>query len=149
MYNHYISFVNKYFFNTVSVVESFHIIKLINDKINNYCNKILYEFKKRDETEHKQLEAEKGREQLDKVTEKWNSKYPNSMKSWHNNWDVLSPIFKFSAEVRKIIYTTNAIESLNSTYKKLNRQRTVFSPFSFAVNLPPLSKIAMSSFLAV
>lgn len=68
----------------------------------------------------------KGKEQLDRVTEKWNSKYPNSMKSWYNNWDVLSPIFKFSSEVRKIIYTTNTIESLNSTYKKLNRQRTVF-----------------------
>ena len=38
----------------------------------------------------------------------------------------LTPIFKFSADVRKVIYTTNAIESLNSTYKKLNRQRTVF-----------------------
>lgn len=68
----------------------------------------------------------KGKEQLDKVTEKWNSKYLNSMKSWHNNWDVLSPIFKFSSDVMKILYTTNAIESLNSTYKKLNRQRTVF-----------------------
>ena len=36
------------------------------------------------------------------------------------------PIFKFSATVRKVIYTTNAIESLNSTYRKLNRQRSVF-----------------------
>ena len=48
------------------------------------------------------------------------------MKSWDQNWDVLTPIFKFSTDVRKVIYTTNAIESLNSTYKKLNRQRTVF-----------------------
>ncbi len=48
------------------------------------------------------------------------------MKSWHKNWDVISPIFKFSSEVRKVIYTTNAIESLNSTYRKLNRQRSVF-----------------------
>ena len=48
------------------------------------------------------------------------------MKSWETNWDVLSPIFKFSTDVRKVIYTTNAIESLNSTYKKLNRQKTVF-----------------------
>lgn len=37
-----------------------------------------------------------------------------------------TPIFKFSAAVRKVIYTTNAIESLNSTYRKLNRQRSVF-----------------------
>ncbi len=68
----------------------------------------------------------KGKEQLEIVTNKWDSKYPNSMKSWHNNWDVLSPIFKFSSDLRKIIYTTKTIESLNSTYKKLNRQRTVF-----------------------
>ena len=57
---------------------------------------------------------------LDKVTEKWEEKYPNLMSSWYQNWDVLTPIFKFSLEVRKVIYTTNAIESLNSTYKKLN-----------------------------
>ncbi len=67
-----------------------------------------------------------GKEQLDATSEKWNSKYPNAMKSWYVNWDVLSPIYKFSTEVRKVIYTTNAIESLNSTYKKLNRQRSVF-----------------------
>ena len=48
------------------------------------------------------------------------------MISWYQNWDVLTLIFKFSLEVRKVIYTTNAIESLNSTYKKLNRQRTVY-----------------------
>ena len=48
------------------------------------------------------------------------------MKSWKQNWDAISTIFKFSAEVRKVIYTTNAIESLNTTYRKLNRQRSVF-----------------------
>ena len=63
---------------------------------------------------------------LDRVTEKWTPKYPNSMKRWKDNWDAVSPIFKFSTTVRKVIYTTNAIESLNSTYRKLNRQRSVF-----------------------
>ena len=63
---------------------------------------------------------------LDHVTEKWTPKYPNSMKRWKDNWDAISPIFKFSATIRKVIYTTNAIESLNSTYRKLNRQRSVF-----------------------
>ena len=43
-----------------------------------------------------------------------------------DNWDAISPIFKFSADVRKVIYITNAIESLNSTCHKLNRQRSVF-----------------------
>ena len=45
---------------------------------------------------------------------------------WYDNWDAICPIFKFSAEVRSVIYTTNAIESLNATYRKLNRQRSVF-----------------------
>ena len=65
-------------------------------------------------------------EELERVTEKWSEKYPNAMKSWHQNWDVITPIFKFSSAVRKVIYTTNAIESLNATYRKLNRQRSVF-----------------------
>lgn len=63
---------------------------------------------------------------LEKVTEKWEKIYPNSMKSWSKNWDAISPIFKFSMEVRKVIYTTNAIESLNSVYRRLNSQRSVF-----------------------
>ena len=67
-----------------------------------------------------------GYEELEKVKSKWEQIYPNVMKSWEVNWDVLSPIFKFSKDVRKVIYTTNAIESLNSTYKKLNSQRSVF-----------------------
>lgn len=44
-------------------------------------------------TEEKALEA------LGRVTEKWSEKYPNSMKSWKQNWDAISPIFKFSADV--------------------------------------------------
>lgn len=62
----------------------------------------------------------------DEATEKWNKFYPNAMPSWHRNWDAIAPIFKFSLEVRKVIYTTNAIESLNSSYRRLNRQRSVF-----------------------
>jgi putative transposase len=65
-------------------------------------------------------------ERMLEVTEKWDAYYPNAMKSWSVNWDVISPIFKFSSDVRKVIYTTNAIESLNSTYRRLNRGRSVF-----------------------
>lgn len=71
-------------------------------------------------------DEEKARLALDRVTEKWTAKYPNFMKRWYDNWDAITPIFKFSPDVRKVIYTTNAIESLNSSYRKLNRQRSVF-----------------------
>jgi transposase-like protein len=69
---------------------------------------------------------QKAIEARERVTEKWKDKYPRAMRSWETNWDAISPIFKFSADVRSVIYTTNAIESLNSTYRKLNRQRSVF-----------------------
>lgn len=71
-------------------------------------------------------DEETGYENMLRVKEKWDKKYPNAMKRWKENWDVVSPMFKFSADVRKIMYTTNAIESLNSAYRRLNRQRSVF-----------------------
>lgn len=71
-------------------------------------------------------DEKKALDALEHVIEKWTSKYPNSMKRWSDNWDAISPIFKFSSQVRTVIYTTNAIESLNATYRKLNRQRSVF-----------------------
>ena len=72
------------------------------------------------------VSEEEAQKQLKRVSEKWEKDYPNAMKSWYTNWDVISPIFKFSAQVRKVIYTTNAIESLNSGYRRLNKQRSVF-----------------------
>lgn len=69
---------------------------------------------------------EQALETLKEATEKWQSRYPNAMKTWQVNWDVVTPLFKFSKDVRSAIYTTNAIESLNSTFKRLNRQRSVF-----------------------
>jgi transposase-like protein len=60
------------------------------------------------------------------VKERWDKLYPNAMKRWVDNWDVVCPIFKFSEVVRKALYTTNAIESLNSQYRRINAARPVF-----------------------
>jgi putative transposase len=67
-----------------------------------------------------------GYDQMLDVSEKWDKKYPSAMKSWKSNWDVICPFFKYSQELRKIMYTTNAIESLNSGYRRLNKSRAVF-----------------------
>lgn len=72
------------------------------------------------------MNSEKGIAALERVTKKWTPKYQNFIKRWKDNQDAISPIFKFSVAVRKVTYMTNAIESLNSTYRKLNRQRIVF-----------------------
>ena len=69
---------------------------------------------------------ESGYERMQAVAKKWPARYPNAMKRWEENWDVISPMFKFSADVRKVMYTTNAIESLNSALRRLNSQRSVF-----------------------
>lgn len=60
------------------------------------------------------------------VQEKWDKIYPGAMQRWEENWSAIAPMFKFSQDVRKVIYTTNAIESLNSSYRRLNRQHNVF-----------------------
>ncbi len=69
---------------------------------------------------------ELGYQELIKLDEKWSHKYPTAIKSWVDNWDKLNTFFKFPPELRKIMYTTNAIESLNSRYKAINRKRVVF-----------------------
>ena len=51
---------------------------------------------------------EQGRMNRDRVSEKWSEKYPNAMKRWERDWDVITPIFKFSADVRTMIYTTSS-----------------------------------------
>jgi putative transposase len=71
-------------------------------------------------------DEEQGYARMQAVTQVWEKKYPGCMRRWADNWDVISPMFKFSAVVRKVIYTTNAIESLNSGYRRLNRARSVF-----------------------
>ena len=65
------------------------------------------------------ISEDEGQKARERIVEKMLRKYPASMKRWIENRDVVVPIFKFSQDVRKIIYTTNAIESLNSRYRKL------------------------------
>ncbi len=64
--------------------------------------------------------------QLDTLEEKWGNKYPFAIKSWYDNWDVLSPFFKFPADVRRIMYTTNIIESLHRQFRKVTKAKSIF-----------------------
>jgi len=67
-----------------------------------------------------------GYEQLQKVKEKWKDKYPTALRSWEGNWDSICPFFGYSEPTRKIMYTTNAIESLNRSYRKYTKTKSVF-----------------------
>lgn len=59
--------------------------------------------------------------------ERWDDKYPQISRSWLNHWENLNTFFDYPADIRKAIYTTNAIESLNSVVRKAVKQRKVFS----------------------
>ena len=59
--------------------------------------------------------------------EKWKSTYPSCVKSWEQNWDILSTFFAYPAEVRRIIYTTNIIEGLNRQFRKITKNKPSFT----------------------
>ena len=67
-----------------------------------------------------------GYEQLQKVKDKWKDKYLSAFKIWEENWDAICPFFQFSDKIRKIMYTTNTIESLNRQFRKYTKTKSVF-----------------------
>ena len=71
-------------------------------------------------TEEQALDA------LTALEQKWDGRYPMIAKSWRNNWTRLSPFFAYPAEIRRAIYTTNAIESLNNSLRKVTKNRGAF-----------------------
>lgn len=67
-----------------------------------------------------------GRAELEKVSQKWMKKYPLAIKSWETNWAELSPFFQFTPEIRRIMYTTNGIESYNHSLRKMTKTKALF-----------------------
>jgi len=72
---------------------------------------------------------------LDRFSEKWDKKYSMISRSWRNRWNEVIPFMKFSPEIRKAIYTTNAIESLNYTLQKNLKTRLSFPNNEAAMKL--------------
>ena len=58
--------------------------------------------------------------------EKWGKKYPMCVSSWKNNWAELSTYFKYPEGIRKLIYTTNAMENFNRQLRKVTKNKTIF-----------------------
>lgn len=66
-------------------------------------------------------------DELIKLEEKWGAKYPVVMQSWKNNWEHLSQYFKYTAPIRKIIYTTNAVEGYHRQVRKVTKTKGAFT----------------------
>ncbi len=63
-----------------------------------------------------------------RLEEKWGEKYPMVLKSWQNNWDNLTTYFKYSSDVRRLIYTTNPIEGFHRMVRKYTKTKGAFRP---------------------
>jgi putative transposase len=63
---------------------------------------------------------------LEVFAEKWDALYPSISKSWRVHWARVIPLFAFPEDIRKVIYTTNAIESVNMTLRKVTRNHRIF-----------------------
>lgn len=64
--------------------------------------------------------------ELERFAEKWDATYPQISKSWRSHWPNLITLFEYPPDIRRVIYTTNAIESLNSVIRKATKQRKLF-----------------------
>jgi transposase-like protein len=84
------------------------------------------EFARDLKTIYRAVDEKMGYENLQELKNKWGDKYPVSLKSWEENWHVLSSFFQFSQPIRKIMYTTNTIESLNRQYRKYTKTKSIF-----------------------
>lgn len=75
---------------------------------------------------YKAPSEESALKELDKLSERWGQKYPLALNPWKNNWINISTYFKFSEPIRKIIYTTNALEGLHRQLRKVTKNRSLF-----------------------
>jgi len=63
---------------------------------------------------------------LDLLDEKWGKKYPIVIKSWRDKWDILSAYFRYHEDIRRVIYTTNAVEAVHRQFRKLTKTKGAF-----------------------
>jgi transposase-like protein len=75
---------------------------------------------------YKAATEELGLAALDDLSARWSGKYPLSVKSWQANWPEISTMFKYPPEIRKLIYTTNAIENFNRQLRKVTKTKSAF-----------------------
>lgn len=78
-------------------------------------------------TVYQAINEEEALNNLMKFKETWGKSYPSCVKSWEENWDILSTFFAYPAEVRRIIYTTNIIEGLNRQFRSITKTKPSFT----------------------
>lgn len=81
------------------------------------------------------VSAEAGWQELERFKTKWQKRYPHAVKSWYEHWEALSQHYRFSPEIRRLMYTTNPIESLNRQFRKVVKTKSQFPTEQAAMKL--------------
>lgn len=93
---------------------------------------------------YKAINKELAEEHLDALEKKWGNKYPIVIKSWRNNWHKLSTFFKYAADIRRLIYTTNTIEGFHRQIRKVTKTKGAFTNDMALLKLVYLASMRIS-----
>lgn len=102
------------------------VIHMIRASLKHIPNKHYKEFVTDLKTIYEAISLEIGERQLEKLEEKWSGKYKHAINTWKNNWIGISTFFRYPPELRKIIYTSNAIEGLHRRIRKVTKSKAIF-----------------------
>jgi len=102
------------------------VIHQIRNSLKYIASKNKKEFMKDLKKVYRAVSKKEAETELDLLEEKWGKKYPIVIKSWRNKWDNLSNYFKYPEPIRKVIYTTNIIESVHRQFRKLTKTKGAF-----------------------
>lgn len=102
------------------------VIHMIRASLKHIPNKHYNEFVTDLRTVYQAISLEISERQLEKLDEKWGDKYKHAISTWKNNWSNISTFFRYPPELRKIIYTSNAIEGLHRRIRKVTKSKSIF-----------------------
>ena len=102
------------------------IVHQIRNSLKYVASKNQKEFMKDLKLVYQAISKEAAELELDRLEEKWGTKYPIVIQSWRNKWENLSTYFKYPEDIRRIIYTTNIIESVHRQFRKLTKTKGAF-----------------------
>jgi len=102
------------------------IVHQIRNSLKYVASKNQKEFMKDLKRVYQAISKEAAELELDRLEEKWGDKYPIVINSWRNKWENLSYYFKYPEDIRRIIYTTNIIESVHRQFRKLTKTKGAF-----------------------
>jgi putative transposase len=95
-------------------------------------------------TVYQAMSKDQGYENLVALDQKWGKKYPVPVQSWYNNWENLSTFFKYDAQIRKVIYTTNTVEGFHRQVRKVTKTKGAFTSDTALLKLVYLAVLKIS-----